>query len=51
MFILAGLMTVKLLQSRHPNLNALAYAAFSCFGIVVFLTLIGIVSEYIQLIH
>ena len=29
MFIIGGLLTVKVLQSRHPGINALAYVAFS----------------------
>ena len=45
MFIIAGLLTVKVLQSRHPDLNALAYIAYVCFGVVVFMTLIGIVRD------
>ena len=45
MFIIGGLLTVKVLQSRHPDLNALSYVAFFCFGVVVFMTLIGIVSH------
>ena len=44
MFIIGGLLTVKVLQSRHPDINALAYVAFFCFGVVVFMTLIEIVS-------
>ena len=44
MFIIGGLLTVKVLQSRHPDINAYAYIAFFCFAIVIFLTMIGIVS-------
>ena len=44
MFIIGGLLTVKVLQSRHPDINAYAFLAFFCFAIVIFLTMIGIVS-------
>ena len=45
MFIIGGLLTVKVLQSRHPDINAYAFIAFFCFAIVIFLTMIGIVSD------
>ena len=36
---------MKVLQSRHPDINTLAYVAFVCFGVLVFMTLVGIVSH------
>ena len=45
MFIIGGLLTVKVLQSRHPDINAYAFLSFFCFAIVIFLTMIGIVSD------
>ena len=45
MFIIGGLLTVKVLQSRHPDINAYAFITFFCFAIVIFLTMIGIVSD------
>ena len=45
MFIIGGLLTVKVLQSRHPDINAYAFCAFLCFAIVISLTMIGIVSD------
>ena len=44
MFIIGGLLTVKVLQARHPNINANAFVAFFCFAVVILLTMIGIVS-------
>ena len=44
MFIIGGLMIVKMLQARHPDIQANAFVAFFCFAIVIFLTFIGIVS-------
>ena len=45
MFVMGGLFTVKVLQSRHPDINAAAYIAFFCFAVVILLTLMGIVSQ------
>ena len=44
MFIIGGLLIVKMLQARHPDIQANAFVAFFCFAIVIFLTFIGIVS-------
>ena len=49
MFIIGGLLTVKVLQSRHPKINANAFVAFFCFAVVILLTMIGIVSISIHL--
>ena len=51
MFIIGGLLTVKVLQSRHPDINAYAFLAFFCFAIVIFLTMIGIVSDICTLLQ
>ena len=51
MFIIGGLLTVKVLQSRHPDINAYAFLAFFCFAIVIFLTMIGIVSNTCTLLQ
>ena len=45
MFVMGGLFTVKVLQSRHPDINAAAYITFFCFAVVILLTLMGIVSQ------
>ena len=44
MFIIGGLLIVKMLQARHPDIQANAFVAFFCFAIVIFLTFVGIVS-------
>ena len=46
MFIIGGLMIIKVLQSRHPDVHANAFIAFLCFAVVIFFTLIGIVSVF-----
>ena len=43
MFIISGLLIIKILQSRHPDVYSNAFVAFFCFAVVIFLTLIGIV--------
>ena len=43
MFIISGLLIVKLLQRRRSDIHSNAFIAFFCFGVVIFLTLIGIV--------
>lgn len=37
MYTMAILIITKLYQSRHPDLNATAYAAFTVLGVAVFL--------------
>ena len=44
MYIISGLLIVKIFQTRHPDIHANAFVAFLCFAVVIFLTLIGIVS-------
>ena len=43
MFIIGGLLIIKIFQSRHPDVHSNAFVAFFCFAVVIFLTLIGIV--------
>ena len=45
MFIIGGLVMIKLFQLRHPNRNKNAHVAFVLFSFVVFVTLLGIVSH------
>lgn len=45
MYIISGLLIVKIFQTRHPDIHANAFVAFLCFAIVIFLTLVGIVSD------
>ena len=44
MFIIGGLFLVKIFQKRHPDINANAFVAFFAFAIIIFITLIGLVS-------
>ena len=43
MFIIGGLLIVKIFQSRHSDVHSNAFVAFFCFAVVIFFTLIGIV--------
>ena len=43
MFIIGGLLIVKIFQSRHSDLHSDAFVAFFCLAVVILLTLIGIV--------
>lgn len=45
MYIISGLLIVKIFQTRHPDIHANAFVAFLCFAIIIFLTLVGIVSD------
>lgn len=45
MFIIAGLLLVKIFQNRHPDIHANAFLAFFSFAVVVFFALVGIVSN------
>ena len=45
MFIIGGLFMVKLFQNRHPDINTNAFIAFFSFAVIIFMTLIGIVSH------
>ncbi|XP_004414858.1 PREDICTED: SID1 transmembrane family member 1 isoform X2 [Odobenus rosmarus divergens] len=44
MYIIAGLCMLKLYQTRHPDINASAYAAYASFAVVIALTVLGAVS-------
>jgi len=44
MYILAGLLILRLFQSRHPDINVNAHVAYLCLASVIFLAVIGVVS-------
>ena len=50
MFIIGGLLTIKVLQARHPDINCYAYIAYVSFAVVILLTLIGIVRTNLFII-
>ena len=41
--MIAGLCMLKLYQTRHPDINASAYAAYASFALVITLTVLGVV--------
>ena len=43
MYMIAGLCMLKLYQTRHPDINASAYAAYASFAFVITLTVLGVV--------
>ncbi|XP_043730931.1 SID1 transmembrane family member 1 isoform X5 [Cervus elaphus] len=43
MYMIAGLCMLKLYQTRHPDINASAYAAYASFALVITLTVLGVV--------
>ncbi|XP_066279642.1 SID1 transmembrane family member 1-like isoform X6 [Branchiostoma lanceolatum] len=43
MYIIGGLGMLKLYQTRHPDINANAYAAYASLAIVIFVAVIGVV--------
>ncbi|XP_045859124.1 SID1 transmembrane family member 1 isoform X3 [Meles meles] len=43
MYMIAGLCMLKLYQTRHPDINASAYAAYASFAAVITLTVLGVV--------
>ncbi|XP_063302405.1 SID1 transmembrane family member 1 isoform X2 [Pelobates fuscus] len=43
MYMIAGLCMLKLYQTRHPDINASAYAAYASFALVIFLAVLGVV--------
>ena len=45
MFIIGGLLIVKVFQRRHPDIHANAFIAFFSFAVILVFTLIGIVSQ------
>ena len=44
MFITGGIILVKVYQNRHPHVQANAFIAFFAFAVIMFFTVIGIVS-------
>ena len=44
MYIIGGLLLIKVFQNRHPDMNASAFVAFFCFALIIFFTVVGIVS-------
>ncbi|KAH0623381.1 hypothetical protein JD844_031654, partial [Phrynosoma platyrhinos] len=44
MYMIAGLCMLKLYQKRHPDINASAYSAYACLAIVIFFSVLGVVS-------
>ena len=46
MFIIGGLLLVKVFQKRHPDIHANAFVAFFSFAVIIVCTLIGIVSWF-----
>lgn len=45
MYMIAGLCMLKLYQKRHPDINASAYSAYACLAVVIFFSVVGVVSE------
>jgi hypothetical protein len=45
MFIISGLMIIRIIQCRHPNLYSNAFIAILCLAVVILLTFVGIVSD------
>lgn len=44
MYMIAGLCMLKLYQKRHPDINASAYSAYACLALVIFFSVVGVVS-------
>lgn len=44
MYMIAGLCMLKLYQKRHPDINASAYTAYACLAVVIFFSVLGVVS-------
>lgn len=44
MYMIAGLCMLKLYQKRHPDINASAYTAYACLAMVIFFSVLGVVS-------
>ena len=40
---------MKVFQNRHPDVNASAFVAFFCFALIIFFTVVGIVSHAMPL--
>ena len=49
MFIIGGLLIIKILQSRQPEIHAKAFIAFFSFAVLILITFIGIVRVPIYL--
>lgn len=47
MYMIAGLCMLKLYQTRHPDINASAYAAYASFAAVITLTVLGVVRAHL----
>ncbi|KAF3827555.1 hypothetical protein GH733_003041 [Mirounga leonina] len=45
MYMIAGLCMLKLYQTRHPDINASAYAAYASFAAVITLTVLGVFGK------
>ena len=50
MFIIGGLLIVKILQARHPAIHSNAFIAFFSFAVVIFMTLLAIVCNLLPLL-
>lgn len=48
MYMIAGLCMLKLYQTRHPDINASAYAAYASFAGVITVTVLGVVRPSSQ---
>ena len=44
MYIMGGLIVLRLFQSRHPDINAKAQTAFLFLAFIIAITVIGVVS-------
>ncbi|KAF6033023.1 SIDT1 [Bugula neritina] len=42
MYILGGLLTLRLFQSRHPDINANAHTAFISLAIIIIIAVVGV---------
>ena len=45
MYMIAWLCMLKIYQSRHPDINANAHTAFFAIALVIFLAVLGVVSQ------
>ena len=44
MYIIGGLGTLRMYQSRHPDVNANSHMAFMTFAVVIAISVVGVVS-------
>lgn len=49
MYMIAGLCMLKLYQKRHPDINASAYSAYACLALVIFFSVVGVVSMVVPM--